>query len=128
MKKYLLAGLFTLLGSAGAYAQSNATDQFCNGAVGGGNAITAATVSSPGFVVTAFTPKCSSNVVLNGQDNSTYYSVASASLKGKTIFIGSSAGGGVRAQAAACTGTAGACVAGDVTGANGIAAATAISS
>jgi len=48
------------------------------------------------FVKVNFTPKCSANVMLRGNDqSSTLYLVGSASVKGKNTFNGSSAGGSV---------------------------------
>ena len=48
------------------------------------------------FVRTSFTPKCSANVFLVGDDVSpTVYRVGAASQKGKTRFNGSTVGGAV---------------------------------
>jgi hypothetical protein len=48
------------------------------------------------FVRTSFTPKCSANVFLVGDDvSSTVYRVGAASAKGKTRFNGSTIGGAV---------------------------------
>jgi hypothetical protein len=64
------------------------------------------------FVRTSFTPKCSANVFLVGDDVSpTVYRVGAASQKGKTRFNGSTIGGAVapvstsdpKCAAAACT-------------------------
>jgi hypothetical protein len=47
-------------------------------------------------VKVAFTPKCSANVILTGDDvSATVYKVGAASVKGKTVFAGSSLGGAV---------------------------------
>ncbi len=65
------------------------------------------------FVRTSFTPKCSANVFLVGDDVSpTVYRVGAASGKGKTRFNGSTVGGAVapvstgdpKCAAANCTG------------------------
>ena len=49
-----------------------------------------------GFVKVGFTPKCSANVFLEGNDkSSTVYNVSSGSAKGKKIFAGSTNGGAV---------------------------------
>ena len=48
------------------------------------------------FVKIEFTPKCSANVMLSGDEtSSTLFKVGSASLKGKNMFAGSTAGGSV---------------------------------
>ena len=72
---------------------ANAAVSICNGgAATNGAGVTAGT----GFVKVAFTPKCSANVILYGDDvSATVYKVGSASVKGKTVFAGSSLGGAV---------------------------------
>ena len=69
-----------------------------------------ATIALTGFIKTVFTPKCSANVYLTGDDQTSYYGAGAASLKGKNVFQGSTAGGGVRASttcasATGCTAT-----------------------
>ena len=66
-----------------------------------------------GFVKVGFTPKCSANVFLDGNDkSSTVYNVSSGSAKGKKVFAGSTVGGAV-SVVGDCS-SAG-CTAGDVT-------------
>lgn len=112
MKK--IAFLVTaLLASAGSFA---AATSICTGAVPN----TASAVPVGTFVIVTFTPKCSSNVMLQGNDLATYYTVAAASKKGKNAFYGSSAGGGIVPNtAAACAATG--CVTADVTAAQTLA-------
>lgn len=62
------------------------------------------------FVITSFTPKCSANSNVDGVDNTSYFAVGANSIKGKTSFMGSTAGGGIVpyttcASAGACTAT-----------------------
>jgi len=83
----------------------------CGGTSGAHDATAA--VATGGFVVTAFTPKCSSNTFVAYEQNAVAFVVASASSKGKTVFTGSSGGGGVK-SAAGCTG--GICTSAQVTG------------
>ena len=72
---------------------ANAADICTGGGAGNGASVTAGTDA---FVKVGFTPKCSANVLLYGDDASvTLYKVGSASLKGKTVFAGSSLGGAV---------------------------------
>ena len=126
MKKEFLVGLIAVAAATGASMAQAATVQICSG----GPAVSGTPVTGTAgtnFVIVTFTPKCSTNVVLYGQDNTTYYSVAGGSTKGQTIFIGSSAGGGVKANGSG-TGTGGAVITADVSGSNGIGAATLISS
>lgn len=83
---------------------------FCAGGPAANSTVSASTSS---FVKVSFTPKCSANVFLDGVDvSSTVYTVGAASSKGKNRFNGSSVGGAV-GNAGLCTGTGGACVAGD---------------
>ncbi|EXI74303.1 MAG: hypothetical protein AW07_01845 [Candidatus Accumulibacter sp. SK-11] len=74
--------------SAHAVAQS-----ICSGtAAGNGAQVNAGT----NFVKVDFIPKCSANVLLQGNDlSSTVYLVGAASVKGKNTFKGSSVGGSV---------------------------------
>jgi hypothetical protein len=66
----------------------------CTGGVAGDGA--PVTSGANAFVKVAFTPKCSANVFLSGEDVSpTVYKVGAASVKGKSIFAGSSLGGAV---------------------------------
>ena len=52
--------------------------------------------SGASFVKVPFTPKCSANVFLDGEETSaTVFRVGSASAKGKTKFSGSTVGGSV---------------------------------
>lgn len=102
MKKYLVASLLSIAASTGAFAAT-----VCD-ASGSGATPTASEVPIGNFVVTAFTPKCSNNVNMDGQDNNTFFTVGAGSKKGKTAFMGSSAGGGiVPATTVTCSTTAG---------------------
>ena len=94
MKKIILgAGLLVATVAALPAIAANAT--ICNApaAAGSGAAVTGAA----DFVKVTFTPKCSANVFLVGNDQGPIvYTVGSASKKGKSYFDGSSAGGSVR--------------------------------
>ncbi|MBL8398831.1 MAG: hypothetical protein JNL84_11925 [Candidatus Accumulibacter sp.] len=85
-----------------------AADTFCVGGAAGASTVTAASGSTM-FVKVAFTPKCSANVHLQGNDvSTTLYTVAGASAKGKSKFTGSSNGGSLTGAACAsdpCTST-----------------------
>jgi hypothetical protein len=68
----------------------------------GAEAKNGASVATGSFVKVAFTPKCSANVFLDGNDkSSTVYNVSSGSAKGKKIFAGSTVGGAVSPVAGA---------------------------
>lgn len=117
MKKVILASVLTMSAMVSMDA-SAVTVTICAAppASANGTADTGwATATS--FVKTSFTPKCSANVHLVGNDMTTYYGAGSASAKGKNIFIGSTAGGGVSAY--------GSCAATGCTAANASTAATA---
>ena len=65
------------------------------------------TATDQNFIKTGFTPKCSANTHVTGEDGGSYFRVGSGSTKGKTRFGGSSAGGGViSAGTCAATGCA----------------------
>lgn len=106
MKKILIiAGL--CLTSSMAFAAGTAV---CDGA-GGGTAIAGTTTS---FIRTGFTPKCSANTHVAYEQNAIAVAAAGGSKKGKSVFGGTSGGGGVNVVTA-CAQTG--CVAGDATGA-----------
>ena len=126
MKKELLVGLIAAAAATGASMAQAAAVAICTGGAAA-NGVQVTGTAGTNFVVVNFTPKCSTNVVLYGQDNTTYYSVAGGSTKGQTIFIGSSAGGGVKSNGPG-TGTGSAVITADISGSTGIGAATLISS
>lgn len=92
MKNIILGSVLAVAAVTSLSAHAAAVS-ICSGtAAGNGAQVTAGT----DFVKVAFTPKCSANVLLQGNDvSSTLYQVASASVKGKSTFNGSSAGGSV---------------------------------
>ena len=113
MKKILSS--VTAVAAVSSIGSANATSQaFCTGNTAAYSSATAPTVGS--FLKTTFTVKCSANVHLVGDDMLTYYGAGSASLKGKNIFQGSTAGGGVSSS--------GSCAASGCTSANAQTAAT----
>lgn len=72
-----------------------AADVFCVGGAAGNSSVTAGAATDK-FVKVAFTPKCSANVHLQGNDlSTTLYTVGAASAKGKSKFTGSSNGGSI---------------------------------
>ena len=114
MKKiaFLVTALLASSGVFAAAVYSNTT--ICNGA-GVATAVTSAIAGQ--FVVTAFTPKCSSTVILSGNDNGLSFTVASGSVKGKNTFKGSSLGGGVVPHLNCVSTTVAGCVTADITAA-----------
>jgi len=91
--KNVIMGSVLAVAAVTSLSANAATQAICTGG-GAGNG--AAVVSGTDFVKVGFTPKCSANVILTGEDvSSTVYRVGSASVKGKTIFAGSSLGGAV---------------------------------
>ena len=77
MKKHILAGLFLVTASLCIHA---APLPICGGGV---NQI-AALIPPGAFIKVAFMPRCSNNVLLSGEDKSTFY--AAASLKDMVVF------------------------------------------
>lgn len=109
MKKVILA---TVLAASAVSMTTNAnaavvTGTICNAAnaAGSGTGVATGSATDNNFVKTAFTPKCSANTIVVGEDGGTYFRTGSASSKGKNRFAGSSAGGGVAASGS-CGGTA----------------------
>lgn len=80
--------------AAGTPLSANAAPQsVCSAGIAGDGAVIAA---GNNFIKVAFTPKCSTNVVLNAEDASAFlYRVGAVSVKGKNKFAGSSVGGAV---------------------------------
>jgi hypothetical protein len=113
MKKIILASVLAVVavGSVNAAATFTA----CSAATGG-----TATTAATNFVKVVFTPKCSANSVVYGEDLGTVYRVGAYSVKGKNAFGGSSAGGGV--SATVCGGTV--CTISDATSALAAAASS----
>lgn len=93
--------VFTSAALASAVMAMDASAQCANG--------DASQVAVGGFVLQAFTPKCSANVTVVGLDQTSVYKVGAISAKGKTAFNGSTAGGAVAAYTTCAT--AGACAA-----------------
>lgn len=91
--KNIILGSVLAVAAVTSLSAHGAAQTICTGGVAtNGAQVTAGT----DFVKVAFTPKCSANVMLQGNDaSSTLYLVGSASVKGKSTFNGSSAGGSV---------------------------------
>jgi hypothetical protein len=103
MKKVILGSVFAVVAAVSVSANAAET-KFCDGG-GAGNGLAPAPAATTNFVKIAFTPKCSANVYLVGNDRSaTLYTVGSSSIKGKSFFGGSSAGGAV-GNLGECTGS-----------------------
>ncbi|MBE2260229.1 MAG: hypothetical protein IAE88_15315 [Rhodobacteraceae bacterium] len=113
MKNLILGSVFVAAAVTSLSANAAGAQTFCN-AGSAGPALVAATASDTDFVKVQFTPKCSTNVFLVGNDrNPLLYTVGSASIKGKNKFGGSSAGGSVSVIGNGCASSA--CVLQDAT-------------
>lgn len=106
MKKIVLALAFAAF--VPGMASAAATAVCAAGAAANGTAITAGV----NFIKAAVTPKCSANVHLSYDQNTTAFWVASGSSKGKNYFGGSTEGGAV-ANLGACAATG--CTTGNIT-------------
>ena len=106
MKKVILGSVLLMAVAQSAHAT---TQSICTGASAAANG-TAVTANTSTFVKTSFTPKCSANVHMVGDDLANYYGAGAISSKGKNVFQGSTAGGGVKASGS-CAATG--CVSGD---------------
>lgn len=98
MKKVILASVLAAAAVGSANAAVDVT--VCTGNAGNGSAVASGATL---FVKVGFTPKCSANVYLFGEDNGIYYRVGSTSVKGKNAFGGSSNGGGIAARVCGAT-------------------------
>lgn len=115
MKKVILASVAVAALASGVSSQVQAAaESFCAGGAAGSSSVTAASGTDK-FVKVPFSPKCSANTHVFGDDNNTYYRVGAASAKGKFPFYGSTMGGGVVASTTACASTG--CVANDASSA-----------
>lgn len=91
--KNIILGSVLAVAAATSLSANAASMSVCSGGVAANGASFSAGTN---FVKVAFTPKCSANVILNAEDvSSTFFRVGAASVKGKTVFNGSSAGGSV---------------------------------
>lgn len=96
MKKALI---LAAVAASAISSQANATAACTGGAGGNYNVTTTANL----FVKTAFTVKCSANVVSNYSENGTALGVVAGSSKGKNYFGGGTAGGGIAAVGTCAT-------------------------
>jgi hypothetical protein len=97
MKNVILGSVFAVAAITSLSANAVGPFTVCDGAAlaADGKEVKGETDGST-FVRTSFTPKCSANVFLIGDDVSpTVYRVGAASKKGKTKFNGSTVGGSV---------------------------------
>ena len=78
-----------VLGGALVVSLNAGAATICSGTAGSGTSVVTGT-----FVKAGFTPKCSANTLVAGTDG-TDYGVKGLSSKGKSIYGGSTAGGGV---------------------------------
>jgi hypothetical protein len=113
MKKIILA---SVLVAAASSAYSAASQTFCGGTAGSGQAVTLGSAAATSdFVKSTFTPKCSANTFVSGEDLGSAYRVGSTSSKGKTRYAGGAGGGAVVAAGTCNVPTA--CAATDATAA-----------
>jgi hypothetical protein len=104
MKKVILASVLAVVAMSANAAAVSATYCSAAAASGSGNAATLNSATDQNFVKSAFTPKCSANTHVTGEDGGSYFRVGSGSTKGKTRYAGTSVGGAVVA-AGACAAT-----------------------
>jgi hypothetical protein len=109
MKKLIFIGLCVL--SSAAFATGTAV---CASSPTAAASTTPITGDGANFVKVTFTPKCSANTHVAYEQNAVNFAAAGGSSKGKTVFGGSTGGGGVSPTGATC---ANGCAAGDATGA-----------
>lgn len=119
MRKTILACLF-ISGFCG-FAQAAST-AVCTGPITAGPGV-AITADEDLFVKVDIAPKCSANVQLAYDQDATTFGVCANSKKGKNSFGGTTEGGGVSAQGAACPSSG--CEAPDAAAATGCAGAPA---
>lgn len=105
MKKYLelATGVMAVVGTLAATPANAVT--VCTGAGAASSQVAGVTTS---FIQVTFSARCSANVFLQYDQNTTVLAVGSASRKGKNYFAGHSNGGGIVTNGV-CAGTGGAC-------------------
>jgi hypothetical protein len=94
---------------------SAATTTICSSATPQVVTAPAAGTAGTHYMLSAITPKCSTNVMLKGKDGTggSTYGVAANSIKGKTTYKGDTSTGGIGQTGTACA-TAGACTSAEV--------------
>ncbi|MCM8625674.1 hypothetical protein [Accumulibacter sp.] len=103
MKKVILGSVLAIA-AVTSFSVNAAAVSVCSGGSAANPTYTFTAGTS--FVKVAFTPKCSANVFLVGNEQGpTLFTVGSGSAKGRNRFAGSSVGGSV-ANIAPCTGGA----------------------
>ena len=95
MKKLIVASALAVFSTMSFAAATNVCDGLA--ASGNGTTINGGTAGTD-FVLSTFTPKCSTNVFLAYDQNATVFAVASGSKKGKTYYSANTNGGGVTAD------------------------------
>lgn len=91
MKKALI---LAAMAASAVSSQANATAA-CSGGTGGNYSFAVNSNTASQFVKTAFTVKCSANVLSNYSESGTALGVVSGSAKGKNYFGGGTGGGGI---------------------------------
>lgn len=96
MKNVIMGSVLAIAAVTSLSANAASSMAVCSGGVAGSGASFAGNTATNAFVKVNFTPKCSANVLLAGEEvSATLFRVGSASIKGKTMFAGSTAGGSV---------------------------------
>ncbi len=92
MRNVIMGSVLAVAAVTSLSANAEVVDVCTGGVAKDGTKFTSAST----FVKIEFTPKCSANVLLAGDEvSATLFRVGSASIKGKTMFAGSTAGGTV---------------------------------
>ena len=112
MKKVILASVVTVTAVSAMNNAAAVVVSACSGGAAAGYSWTVVTATDQNFVNQPFNGRCSANVFLVGDDNGAYFRVGAASAKGKSVFVGSSMGGGVTPLTTVCSATG--CVSADV--------------
>ncbi|MCC2869947.1 hypothetical protein [Accumulibacter sp.] len=94
--KNVIMGSVLAVAAVTSLSANAASVAVCSGGIAGTGASFAGNTATNAFVKVDFTPKCSANVLMAGEEvSATLFRVGSASIKGKTMFAGSTAGGSV---------------------------------
>jgi hypothetical protein len=94
--KNVIIGSVLAVAAVTSLSANAATVAVCSGGIAGEGKSFSGNTATDAFVKVNFTPKCSANVLLAAEETSaTLFKVGSASIKGKTMFAGSTAGGAV---------------------------------
>ncbi len=96
MKNVIMGSVLAVAAVTSLSANAAGSVAVCSGGIAGSGASFSANPATDAFVKVNFTPKCSANVFMDGEEvSATVFAAGAASGKGKYYFGGSTVGGAV---------------------------------